>query len=622
MAAGQSHLTYLFEDAELATRLRALFPEHRDAIHSIWELLDATPSPDREAVLAFLPEPLHDQIEPILNAIRLFRGAMVLTAEDVDYSLANLGQTPRVRGLRGILHAYLEGPGATDGFSRLGEWLEALKSGEPLPFLEADGKLCFVPGAEPTLFFRELAKAAEVSREVRVKEVWELPWTEVPSRRGLVVKGNWRESLKALARQAVRARKAHTVHFSIGAEPGRIGFLQRYLDHLNYPAREIQPFSLLSPPPGHVWLAYCDASALQPTPGDNWLRSGELEQLHQAGFPLARPAERKHRMNIAMQSLQDRHPTRRWLFTSLDKAQLPANVRTVGLPDRKAGPARAESPTQLTLPPRPFSATQLETYVRCPSQYFFSNRLRLQRKDQPDRTFPLLFGQAVHRALEESLKENQPDLKLCFEKALREVAPILTPEDPLWWIFSENFAQLSQRFYTLEKQLREMLGPLTPKAFEQPFEIEIEGVTIKGVIDRIDNHEQGLLLLDYKTGTVSFTPNHMGAGENFQALLYLVAAEKVFDRPCLGLIFYDLKKGEVRRGVLLADRVPSEAKAFMTRGHILPPEKYDELRGQGLEHLRRIASEIRAGNFAPTPSAEVCGYCDYASLCQKGMGYA
>ena len=73
--------------------------------------------------------------------------------------------------------------------------------------------------------------------------------------------------------------------------------------------------------------------------------------------------------------------------------------------------------------------------------------------------------------------------------------------------------------------------------------------------------------------------------------------------------------------MLLANRVRSEAKAFMTRGHILLPEKFEELRSQGLEHLRRIANQIRAGNFAPTPSTETCGYCDYATLCQKGIGY-
>jgi len=615
-----SSRTYIFEEPTLALRLRTLFPEYAGALHSIWELLDSSPSPDREAVLAFLPEPLHEDIESILNAIRLFRGAMVLSSEDIDYALENLAPTPRVRGLRGILHAYLEGPGQTDGFARLGEWLEQLKSGEPFPI--EGGELCFVPALEPTLFFRELALTAASTRKAQIRELWDLPWAEGGNRRGVIYRGSWTQTLKSLARTGIDEEK---VHFSVQGEPGRASFLHRYLDHLGFPEREIEPFSLLSPPPGHAWLAFCDQSALLPLPGENWLRAGELEQLHQAGFPLARPAERRHRLGVALRSLERPSLTRRRLFTTLEESDLPTEVRTVSLRPVKKVSVETRDESRVALPPRSLSATQLETFARCPSQYLFSSRLRLQRKDLPDRTYPLIFGKAVHRALENFLKEGKQDLNAYFEAAVKEMAPGTTDQDPLWWMLTENFTQVARRFTSVEARLREMLGPLTPAGFEKEFELEIDGLRIKGVIDRLDNQGPGVLLLDYKTGNVDFTPNHMANGEHFQALLYLLAAEKIFQKPCLGLIFYDLKKGEVKRGVLFSDRVPPEyrdaAKNFMTRGHILTRAKYEELRDQGLEHLRRVASSIREGNFAATPSADACGFCDFAAHCGKGVDH-
>ncbi len=614
--------TYVFEDSSLAQGLRRLFPEVAPAIHSIWELLGTTPSPNREEVLEFLPEPLHEKIDPLLNAIRLFRGAMVLSSEDIEYALGSLAPTPRVRGLKGILNAYLEGPGQRDGFARLQEFVESLKSGEKFPF--ENGQLCFVPAAEPTLFFKELATAATLSPGVQtsiLREVWELPWSDPSRKRGLISHGPWNESLKAMARVGVRASKTLQVHFSIQAEPGRVSFLHRYLDHLKFPPRTFEPFSMLAPPQGHTWIAFCDESALNPPVGENWLRPGELEQLHQAGFSLARPSERRHRLDLSLKSLKNRHPSRRWLFSSLPSSEFPSEVKKVELNIRKNRTPVKETSPRAELPLRPLSATQLETYARCPAQYFFSSRLRLQRQDQADRTYPLLYGKAVHRALEQSFKEGSQELQRYFEAALKEIAPTLSESEPLWWILTENFSLMAKRIPPVESRLKEMLGHLTPDAFEKPFEVEVEGLKLRGVIDRIDRSEEGVLLLDYKTGNIDFTPQHISQGVHFQALLYLLAAEKTFDRPCLGLLFYDLKRGEIRRGILLSQKVPPHSKGFMTRGHILSGDKFVELRDAGLEHLRRIACLIREGNFEPRPSAESCGFCDFPALCGKGLGY-
>lgn len=398
-------------------------------------------------------------------------------------------------------------------------------------------------------------------------------------------------------------------------------------------AATIHPFSYPPLRSGHALLVYGDETLFEPPPSLNLLRPGEREALHQAGISLPRPGAQRERHTKLIRALAEKSALHRVFCTSLAPEKLPEGLSPRLLEEREFASGDRSEQTWVELPPKPLSATQLETYARCPAQYFFSQRLRLQRIDAPEAKYPLLFGQATHLALETFFQESEIArsgavdgealLMTHFQKALADVAPSLDAGHPLHVIMTEHFRRLARKVPALEKQLQVIEGKGQAIAFEKEFQIDVEGVTLRGKIDRIDKTESGeILVLDYKTGNVDFTPNHIVQGDHFQALLYLLAAETLFTNEKAGLLFYDLKKGEIRRGILMEEKVSPEAKKAVTRGHTLTQPKYLEVREKGIEQLKRLAKGISEGDYSPRPSPQECDMCDYVAVCRKGVGYA
>lgn len=400
----------------------------------------------------------------------------------------------------------------------------------------------------------------------------------------------------------------------------------------------IVPFHV-SPPLDTPLLGFVDDSFLSPPQSPILFKEMEIEHLNQSGFPMPSYWEhRKHAQQIIEAFLI--HSSTGMLFSpdSLSPNQLgnPSDVTPERLsPHTDLTPSTPVNHHVSTDSPlsRPLSATQLETYARCPAKYFFSNRLGLRRKNLF--TYPLLFGQIVHTSLENYFKSH-PDtsphkllptqwlekLNAEFIVAIQAIAPELDSGHATYKVLWQNFQTLAQKIPSLESQLRSSFGNYKPSRFESDFKFEVDGIVIRGKIDRMDQRDDGaVLILDYKTGKVDFSPNHIEQGTHFQALLYLLAAERTFHNSSTGILFYDLKKGEIRRGILLEECHPKEIKKAMTRGHVVSGEKYQTLKEKGLDHLKQLALSMTQGDFSPHPSSTNCMSCEYMTLCREGYQY-
>src|SRR5262249_59653224 len=102
---------------------------------------------------------------------------------------------------------------------------------------------------------------------------------------------------------------------------------------------------------------------------------------------------------------------------------------------------------------------------------------------------------------------------------------------------------------------------------------------------------------------------------------YWLAVEQMGLRPA-GMLFYDLKKGEVRRGILVEEEVPPEAKKAITRGHTLTASNWEDLKEEGIQRIHELADRIDRGEFDPRPTTAVCGSCEFSSLCRRAHGYS
>jgi len=79
-----------------------------------------------------------------------------------------------------------------------------------------------------------------------------------------------------------------------------------------------------------------------------------------------------------------------------------------------------------------------------------------------------------------------------------------------------------------------------PVTVERMFSIDIEGVKLRGFIDRVDKlHSGGLSIVDYKTNKELFTTDYLA--KDLQLTMYQLAAEQIWQLPVEKLTLYHLR---------------------------------------------------------------------------------
>ncbi len=210
----------------------------------------------------------------------------------------------------------------------------------------------------------------------------------------------------------------------------------------------------------------------------------------------------------------------RLLFQGEPETLLPRTEKLFSKPPKidirsSHAPAWELSPPQGLAMPESFSVSSLKNYLECPFRFFLRHIMKMRTLDVEAReltlaTFGTLFHDTVAHlkgmALDSSIKQAN------LAKKLHEIA-----EDELHRKYGKNrsFALRLQQETLMaritafcERQIEDVHknGSTTVCETEIDFTMPIEGVTIKGVIDRIDKRDGRTELVDYKTADHPRTP--------------------------------------------------------------------------------------------------------------------
>lgn len=182
----------------------------------------------------------------------------------------------------------------------------------------------------------------------------------------------------------------------------------------------------------------------------------------------------------------------------------------------------------------PLSYTQISLYQSCPLLYKLQYIDGLKPKDK----WYFSFGSTMH---------------LCAEYFFKVRVPPPPPLDELLEFYEKNW--LSEGYESAEEEAKyraygkEILSKFweihsanfrMPVAVERMFRIDIEGVKLRGYIDRVDKMDSGgLSIVDYKTNQELFTQNDLA--NDLQLTLYQLAAEQTWQPPVERLTLYHLR---------------------------------------------------------------------------------
>ncbi len=230
------------------------------------------------------------------------------------------------------------------------------------------------------------------------------------------------------------------------------------------------------------------------------------------------------------------------------------------------------------------SYSSINTYETCPAKFKFQYEDRLPSSPSP----ALAFGDSLHRALNRFHARPVP-----VAPSLEELQEML---EAVW--VREGYASEEEERSYLEHGRRVLAqyhrdnadDYRIPAALEFRFTIEVEGVELSGVIDRMDRIPGGgYEIVDYKTNRR--LPPRERVDRDLQLSVYHLAAMEIWGIEPERLTLYFL----------------------------LPGQRMSTARSNGdVDALRRriavVAERIAAGKFEPRQNP-LCDWCEYQRLC-------
>lgn len=284
----------------------------------------------------------------------------------------------------------------------------------------------------------------------------------------------------------------------------------------------------------------------------------------------------------------------------------------VGLPARATlrGDATAASYAAgivlADLPPT-LSPTRISTFTECPRRFKYS---AIDRLEEPP-TIWTLKGNLVHAALESlfSLPGPQRSRVAAHEALARAAASdwfatgleVLGLAGQARESFHEDAANLVEKYFRMEDPSTvDVVGVELRIASELAVSPPTAPLNLRGIIDRLDLTEDGLVVVDYKTGRAPL------AGRERERLAavetYALLCERALgQRPVSVRLLYLRDELVVERAVSERELARQERRA--------------------VEVWRAIGRAHAAGEFRPMPS-RLCAYCAFNDRCEAAPGRA
>lgn len=240
------------------------------------------------------------------------------------------------------------------------------------------------------------------------------------------------------------------------------------------------------------------------------------------------------------------------------------------------------------MPASSFSFSMLEEYHDCPERY----RLRYVVGLPTPPHHALTYGRAMHAAvawfhLRVAAGESPSDAELAAEFRRAWVSEGFLSREHEDARFAAGLRALTAF------RARELASPAPVVAVERPFEFTLDGMRIRGRIDRVDEDERGAVIVDYKSSDVrdqrKATEKARGS---LQLQAYALAHEQRSGKLPRAMQLHFLESG------LVGESTPE-------------PARLDKARDQ----LRSAIAGIAAADFVAKPNPVACGYCPFRQIC-------
>jgi ATP-dependent helicase/DNAse subunit B len=285
-----------------------------------------------------------------------------------------------------------------------------------------------------------------------------------------------------------------------------------------------------------------------------------------------------------------------------------------------------------------FSASDLETYADCPVKWLVERQLRpLALEPDPEQ---MVRGRYAHEVLEltfSGLREETGSARVTRDNlalAERLMRAALRDRQSAF-LLSPSQTRVRAAVRRLEFDLLAYLrheagrdGVFEPEELELRFGVGEEslpavplageGISVRGVIDRIDTWNGWALVRDYKSGRSVYKVADWREKNRLQAALYMIAARELLGLKPAGGVYVPLAGRERRPRGLVSAELREELGSDFFDNDFRSPEELDEALSEASATACRLVGRVREGEVHPCP--DTCkwstGGCLHPSICR------
>ena len=319
---------------------------------------------------------------------------------------------------------------------------------------------------------------------------------------------------------------------------------------------------------------------------------------------------------------------------------------------------------------RTYSVTELETYAKCPFQYFAAQVLKLHSEDEEETEglSSLEKGELVHNVLARfyDTRREQPAISRCsetdFEAAKQQLTDLIdeviisedTSDDLFRTVDKVLLEVRLNQWLAMEREYNAITAPryfevsvgrrqgLIDSVLSHPKPMSIGGVQLNAKIDRIDIGDGVFNVIDYKSGSSTPGITDILEGRALQLPIYLEIARQLLgtEYEAAAGLYHRVRLNDCKITLAVGKESYRNEAYILKRKtqQMLSDESFDGVIARVSGYLTQYVNRISDGNFplitrvetfvdseaeedgpiTPRNKTAPCSYCDYKRVCRVG----
>jgi DNA helicase-2/ATP-dependent DNA helicase PcrA len=241
--------------------------------------------------------------------------------------------------------------------------------------------------------------------------------------------------------------------------------------------------------------------------------------------------------------------------------------------------------------PLEVSHGRIDDYLTCPLKYRYAHVAQVPLGTDPQ----AMYGIAIHHAIKVYHQHRMKGLPVTVNDVIAALEDAWSSEG--FYSRDHEELRLEEGRQTLRRFFeREEASKRVPLAIEREFKFRLGNNLVVGRWDRIDEREEGIVLVDYKTSEVDdpgkADERAARSLRDGQLGLYALAYREMYGVPPARVELHYVGPG--------------------VTGSAIVEEKHLE---RARARVEEAAAGIRSAEYPPRPDPRSCSYCPYARFC-------